>query len=291
MSERIAVRSASVGRWRHHALRGRAMALRCLTHPTWAAANFQNYLDQRAEQEYAQPAAWPPATPIEETLAQLTGADDGAIAEVLGHVPRPTLHQRSVLYGNPDASRDLLALTYACCRLLRPNLVVETGVANGYTTAAMLEALAENGAGRLVSIDLPHLHPQAVASVGAAVRPALRARWELNFGSARRLLKTLPLDDQPIDLFVQDAAHTVRGQLAEYRTAWPRLKAGGLLITDDVGPALEIFAAEVGQRPIYVDQPKPSPIGILRKAPSPAVAAASGAPAGSRRSAVPGDGA
>ena len=264
--ERIDPRpSQSVMRWQHYALRGRALAHRCVVHPTWAAANIQNYLDHRADRRFGDRPRQTASASIEQTLGLLTGQDPESIDQVLKQVPRPALLRESVLYGNPDGSRDLLALTYACCRLLRPTLVVETGVANGFTTAVILEALAENETGRLISIDLPHLHPQAVASVGAAVRPEIRTRWDLHFGPARHLLKTIPAGTEGIDIFVQDAAHTVRGQLAEYRAAWPRLKDGGLLITDDVGPALELLAEEIGQRPIYVDQMKPSPIGILRK--------------------------
>src|SRR5262249_16918185 len=40
-------------------------------------------------------------------------------------------------------------------RALRPATVVETGTANGTSTTYLLAALARNGAGRLVSIDLP----------------------------------------------------------------------------------------------------------------------------------------
>lgn len=240
-------------RWRHAALRGTAMALRCVTHPTWAAANVQNALDRRQDRRYAalqQPARlWS----VPELIGRLTGADPAAIDQVLATVPRPTLHRPSVLYGAPDASRELVVIAYACCRLLRPRLVVETGVANGFSSAAILTALRENDDGRLISIDLPHLHPRAESSIGAAVDPALHARWDLRLGPATRLLKAIPLGGDPIDLFVQDATHWVRGQLAEYRAAWPRLADRGFLITDDVTAALEIFAREVGRQPIYVD--------------------------------------
>ena len=42
-------------------------------------------------------------------------------------------------------------------RKLRPALAVETGVCNGVSTAFLLLALVENGAGELWSVDLPEV--------------------------------------------------------------------------------------------------------------------------------------
>jgi hypothetical protein len=44
---------------------------------------------------------------------------------------------------------------YAVTRKLRPSTVLETGVCNGFSTVAILQALEENHAGRLHSIDYP----------------------------------------------------------------------------------------------------------------------------------------
>src|SRR3982750_2537434 len=44
---------------------------------------------------------------------------------------------------------------YAIYRHLRPHVAVETGVANGFSTAFALLALERNGAGELHSVDLP----------------------------------------------------------------------------------------------------------------------------------------
>jgi predicted O-methyltransferase YrrM len=63
-----------------------------------------------------------------------------------------------VLYGIPDSSFELVRIDYACRRLMEPELVADTGVAHGFSTAAILQALEDNQKGRLISIDLPQLH-------------------------------------------------------------------------------------------------------------------------------------
>lgn len=47
-------------------------------------------------------------------------------------------------------------LLYAICRIMKPDIVVETGVAQGVSTAFILKALSANNAGGLFSIDLPN---------------------------------------------------------------------------------------------------------------------------------------
>jgi hypothetical protein len=57
----------------------------------------------------------------------------------------------------------------------------------------------------------------------------------------------------------------------EYETVWPRLKAEGILISDDVSNDAFIELAErEGIRPIIVAQAKQFPIGLLVKPSSPA---------------------
>jgi hypothetical protein len=49
----------------------------------------------------------------------------------------------------------LTRLAYAMCRALKPNVVVETGIAYGVSTAFVLKALDVNRNGKLHSVDLP----------------------------------------------------------------------------------------------------------------------------------------
>ncbi len=162
---------------------------------------------------------------------------------------------------------------YGLVRSLRPELVVETGVSSGESSAHLLAALEANGRGRLVSIDLPFFGEPGLKLVPAVpgseisiwdaspippgresgwmVPDRLRGRWELRIGDARELLPQVLDELGPIDLFFHDSLHTREHMLFEYGCAWPYLRRGGVLVSDDVfrkHDALPSFARLVGER-------------------------------------------
>jgi len=150
-------------------------------------------------------------------------------------------------------SADLYAkkvlLQYAAVRAFQPEVVVETGVANGVSSAYLLLALLKNNRGTLFSIGLddPQFLPFG-KSLGWAVPERLRYRWKLIFGDAREVLPKLLVDIGSIDVFIHDSLHTYEHMLWEYRAAYPHLHPGGLLLSDDAtwNSAFPEFAREVG---------------------------------------------
>jgi len=110
--------------------------------------------------------------------------------------------------------------------------VVETGVARGVTTRCFLEALGDDG--HLWSIDLLP-RDEAVAAMSRAAVPArLHDRWTYLAGSSRRHLAPLLAELGAIDLFAHDSHHTAPTMRMEFAAAWPRLRSGGVLLSDDV---------------------------------------------------------
>jgi predicted O-methyltransferase YrrM len=162
---------------------------------------------------------------------------------------------------------ELLNLVGALVTLMRPNVVVETGVALGFSTATILTAMRSNGHGHLYSIDLPHVQYGHERETGGAVPAEIRDRWTLRLGPSQKLLPRLLGEVAPIDLFIHDANHAYSAQLREYRCAWPYLRPGGVLVSDDVGnPAFVEFAAEVDARPYLVPVSRmDSAVGLIRK--------------------------
>jgi hypothetical protein len=147
-----------------------------------------------------------------------------------------------------NARLGLARLCYAVCRAQRPEVVLETGVGYGVTSAFFLQALAVNGKGRLWSIDLPPLGKDADTQSGIFVPKDLRARWHFLRGRTRRLLPEVLSGLPAIDLFLHDSLHTNGNMSFEFRTVWPKLRDGGVLLSDDVAMnrAFERFIALPG---------------------------------------------
>ena len=91
----------------------------------------------------------------------------------------------------------------------------------------LLEALADNGGGRLWSIDLPPLLEHPPVRSGPRAGPP-SDRWTLLRGSSRRMLGGLVAGLGRIELFVHDSMHTTRNVRFELERVWPALARGGL---------------------------------------------------------------
>jgi len=161
------------------------------------------------------------------------------------------LASRQIRYGRgsfggwDDGDSRLVQLAWCLARHLRPERVVETGVARGLTTRTILEALDRNGDGHLWSIDLAPLLESGLADeIGTAVPKRLYARWTFLRGSTRRVLPGLVTDLHGIDLFIHDSMHTTRNVRFELESVWPALSRGGVLLIDDVerNAAMGMFA-------------------------------------------------
>jgi Methyltransferase domain len=145
------------------------------------------------------------------------------------------------------AQSDGLVL-YGLVRALRPEFVVETGIATGVSTSFISAALIENDAGRLYSIDLPsedaanRSYPDGSRSsafgpgwaVPDEIRSAIGNRHEVILEDVRTALPTLLGRLPRIDLFFHDDLHLPEHMLWQYRTVWPHLAHGGVLASDDI---------------------------------------------------------
>lgn len=133
-----------------------------------------------------------------------------------------------------DGDAGLVRAIWCLIRHLRPNHVVETGVAHGVTSRFILEALERSGGGHLWSIDLPPLERVWQKQVGIAIGDRYMQRWSYIKGSSRRRLPELLSQLGQIDLFIHDSLHSERNVRFELEKAWAVVKPGGALVVDDV---------------------------------------------------------
>jgi predicted O-methyltransferase YrrM len=194
----------------------------------------------------------------ERFLATLTGTTASQIRQFLGEPfqeGRFFDHLRdaeSQFNGRQAMGADLYAkrvlLQYATVRAFKPACVVETGVANGVSSAYLLLAMERNQKGSLHSIDVGNrsfLPPGK--KTGWIVPDWLRERWTLCLGDARELLPQVLAALGFVDVFIHDSLHTYEHMKFEYEQAYPHLRTGGILISDDAlwNPAFSEFARTV----------------------------------------------
>lgn len=141
-----------------------------------------------------------------------------------------------------------LDLLYELCEDLEAVHVIETGVAHGWSSLAVLLSISRRD-GHLWSTDLPYPYlPNAAAAVGVAVPDELRSHWTLLSGTDRIHLESAVAEAGQIDLAHYDSDKSYAGARWAYGVLYAALRPGGVLIADDIGDHLAFrdFAAEVG---------------------------------------------
>lgn len=128
-------------------------------------------------------------------------------------------------------------LLYFLIRLKRPGCVVETGVAAGWTTAAMLEAMDRNGVGELMSSDFPYFrysNPERL--VGLLVSERLHGRWHLDIRGDRVALPQFvnALNNASIGMFHYDSDKSYTGRAFAIETIRRALDTQSIIVMDDI---------------------------------------------------------
>ncbi len=159
---------------------------------------------------------------------------------------------------------------YCCIRVTKPETVIETGVAHGYSSWIILNALKKNNKGILYSIDLPN-HDTNIdynfkdqPTTGWMVPDVLKDRWKLNLGDAKILLPTLLKEIGELSIFFHDSDHSYEHMKYEFETSHPFFMNGGLLLSDDVHKN-SAFAEHVEHNTLKALQFNKGGAAIIRK--------------------------
>ena len=127
-------------------------------------------------------------------------------------------------------------MLYFFTRYLKAQTVVETGVAAGWSSQAILKALKENGKGQLYSSDFPYFrykNPEEL--VGYIVNKTLKKDWHLFIdGDQNNLPQIAEQLDKPIDLFQYDSDKSYEGRTLALKILAPHLTEKTTIIFDDI---------------------------------------------------------
>ena len=160
-----------------------------------------------------------------------------------------------------------LALIHAAARLSNAQRAIETGVAYGWSSLAILAALAESGDGRLVSVDMPYPKMNNEAFVGIGVPDGLRPNWTLvRLPDRNGLRRALAQFHGSIDFAHYDSDKSYYGRGFAYPLIWEALIPGGVFISDDIQDNMR-FAEFVGEKGVSfaVTECAGRYVGICRK--------------------------
>ena len=128
---------------------------------------------------------------------------------------------------------------YAFARIMKPDVIVETGVDKGLGAVLLCEALLKNGHGCYYGTDID---PNA----GKMLAGEYRTVGEILYGDSIESIRGLA---GPVDLFINDSDHSDEYEAAEYRTVEPLLSRRAIILGDNahMTDKLALWSAETGR--------------------------------------------
>jgi predicted O-methyltransferase YrrM len=159
-----------------------------------------------------------------------------------------------------------LNLLYWGAEHLAATNVIETGVAYGWSSLAILLSLEKRPNARLISTDLPYATANSESFVGCVVPENLKSRWQVLDSADRQALPWAIKELGQIDMCHYDSDKTYDGRMWAYQRLWPALRPNGFFISDDIGDNLAFrdFAHLVQQDPVIIRQ-ESKYVGLLVK--------------------------
>jgi predicted O-methyltransferase YrrM len=163
--------------------------------------------------------------------------DPRLVEEMERFVTELNAHARDVLSSIPVplGGSALIRVLYLLTLVRRPDVVVETGVGAGYSSACFLSALRRNGKGHLYSSDFPYFrlaNPERY--VGVVVDEALKERWSLFLEGDDANLPRILDECGAIDIFHYDSDKSYVGRQNALKKIAPAMADDGLIIMDDI---------------------------------------------------------
>jgi len=146
-----------------------------------------------------------------------------------------------------------LNLLYNITLLSGSKKILETGVAYGWSSLALLLALKKEGV--LYSIDMPYPKMKNEKFVGIVVPEELRKNWKLyRYPDRMGIFKAIKDAKMPLDIIHYDSDKSYSGRKWAYPILWRALKEGGYFISDDIQDniAFKEFCENLGKKPTII---------------------------------------
>lgn len=206
-------------------------------------------------------------------------AHESDVADLLSALGLPPLEAVSDRFSDEFAEATAVAkrldmggpahidLLHHLSRHLPANTVIETGVAAGWSSLAILLALQDRPGASLQSTDMPYPKRGNADQVGAVVPARLKDPWTLYRLADRDALPKALRRIESLDLAHYDSDKSHRGRSYAYALLWQHLRDGGVLISDDIedNAAFREFAQRVERKCWVMRKAADNYAGILIK--------------------------
>jgi predicted O-methyltransferase YrrM len=170
--------------------------------------------------------------------------------ELKKHVAK-AIQQSNIRYrADPDVKFGRRIAWYTIVRVLKPKIIVETGVDKGLGAVVLCAALLRNRdegyPGEYLGTDID---PQAGKLLSAPYSEVGAILYGDSIASLRKL-------DGPIDLFINDSDHSAEYEASEYEIIAPKLSACAVLVGDNshVTDALFQFSLSHERSFIFINE-------------------------------------
>jgi hypothetical protein len=136
---------------------------------------------------------------------------------------------------------------YALARILRPRVIVETGVDKGHGSillcAALLKNAGEGYPGRYFGLDI-------AASAGWLLAGEYARVGEIVYGDSIRSLENF---NGEIDMFINDSDHSADYEFREYQAVLPKLSSRAIILGDNAHATDRLckFSEETGRQFLF----------------------------------------
>lgn len=147
-----------------------------------------------------------------------------------------------------------LTLLYNTSEKIQANRVLETGVAYGWSSLAVLLSISKRNNSQLVSTDMPYAKMNSEEFVGLVVPDKFRSCWTLIREADKSAIpKALKLSIK-FDMIHYDSDKSFLGRKRSYPVLFKALRNGGFFISDDVQDnlAFKIFCEDLNIQPIII---------------------------------------
>ena len=205
------------------------------------------------------------AVPTEEFVHKITSSNYDKLDVIYPDIFKKAQNIVEALPVKMGGAGDI-ELLYFLSEHVKATKVIETGVAHGWSSLALLLSLSKRENTQLISTDMPYPKMNNEDYVGCVVPKDLKEPWKLIRQADKNALPKALASFEVIDLCHYDSDKTYQGRMWAYPLLWDKLRTEGIFISDDIGDniAFRDFCENIGKTPFVVNTASQY-VGVLIK--------------------------